>query len=74
MNTYWRSIEELANPKELRRVEVREEAKQKSMLMRGDNELNAASRRDFLKTFEFLYNLIHFVFYKSFSNKNTFYI
>lgn len=53
MKTYWRSIEELANPKELRRVEVREEAKQKSMLMRGDNELNAASRRDFLKTFGF---------------------
>ncbi len=53
MNTYWRSIEELANPKELRRVEVREEAKQKSMLMRGDNDLNAASRRDFLKTFGF---------------------
>ena len=53
MKTYWRSIEELANPKELRRVEVREEAKQKSMLMRGDNDLNAASRRDFLKTFGF---------------------
>ncbi|MBV5312838.1 MAG: TAT-variant-translocated molybdopterin oxidoreductase [Prolixibacteraceae bacterium] len=53
MKTYWRSIEELANPKELRREEVREEAKQKSMLMRGDNELNAASRRDFLKTFGF---------------------
>ena len=30
MKTYWRSIEELANPKELRRAEVREEAKQKS--------------------------------------------
>lgn len=53
MKTYWRSIEELANPKELRREEVREEAKQKSMLMRGDNALNAASRRDFLKTFGF---------------------
>lgn len=53
MKTYWRSIEELSNPKELRREEVREEAKQKSMLMRGDNELNAASRRDFLKTFGF---------------------
>ena len=53
MKTYWRSIEELANPKELRREEVREEAKQKSMLMKGDNELNAASRRDFLKTFGF---------------------
>jgi len=53
MKTYWRSIEELANPKELHREEVREEAKQKSMLMRGDNDLNAASRRDFLKTFGF---------------------
>jgi len=53
MKTYWRSIEELANPKELRRDEVREEAKQKSMLMRGDTALNAASRRDFLKTFGF---------------------
>ncbi|MBL7971971.1 MAG: TAT-variant-translocated molybdopterin oxidoreductase [Prolixibacteraceae bacterium] len=53
MKTYWRSIEELANPKELRRVEVREEAKQKSMLMRGDSDLNSASRRDFLKTFGF---------------------
>ena len=53
MKTYWRSIEELANPKELRREEVREEAKQKSMLMRGDKELNSASRRDFLKTFGF---------------------
>ncbi len=53
MKTYWRSIEELANPKELRREEVREEAKQKSMLMKGDKEANAASRRDFLKTFGF---------------------
>ncbi|HZL08887.1 MAG TPA: TAT-variant-translocated molybdopterin oxidoreductase [Prolixibacteraceae bacterium] len=53
MKTYWRSIEELANPKELRREEVREEAKQKSMLMKGDVEMNASSRRDFLKTFGF---------------------
>lgn len=53
MKTYWRSIEELSNPKELRRKEVREEAKQKSMLLRGDDELNASSRRDFLKTFGF---------------------
>lgn len=53
MKTYWRSIEELANPKELRREEVREEAKQKSMLLKGDKELNSASRRDFLKTFGF---------------------
>ena len=53
MKTYWRSIEELSNPKELRRIEVREEAKQKSMLLRGDEELNASSRRDFLKTFGF---------------------
>ena len=53
MKTYWRSIEELANPKELRREEVREEAKQKSMLMKGDKDLNSASRRDFLKTFGF---------------------
>lgn len=53
MKTYWRSIEEIANPKELRREEVREEARQKSMLMKGDKEVNAASRRDFLKTFGF---------------------
>ncbi|HEY3373095.1 MAG TPA: TAT-variant-translocated molybdopterin oxidoreductase [Prolixibacteraceae bacterium] len=53
MKTYWRSIEELANPKEIRRVEVREEAKQKSMLMRGDESLSESSRRDFLKTFGF---------------------
>ena len=53
MKTYWRSIEELANPKELRRVEIREEAKQKSMLMRGDDQLSGSSRRDFLKTFGF---------------------
>lgn len=53
MKTYWRSVEELADPKELRRDEVREEAKQKSMLMRGDSDLNSASRRDFLKTFGF---------------------
>jgi molybdopterin-containing oxidoreductase family iron-sulfur binding subunit len=53
MKTYWRSIEELANPKELRREEVREEAKQKSMLLRGDADLSGTSRRDFLKTFGF---------------------
>lgn len=53
MKTYWRSIEELANPKEIRREEVREEAKQKSMLMRGDDQLSGSSRRDFLKTFGF---------------------
>ena len=53
MKTYWRSIEELTNPKELRREEVREEAKNKSMLMKGDSEMNASSRRDFLKTFGF---------------------
>ncbi|HEX7585237.1 MAG TPA: TAT-variant-translocated molybdopterin oxidoreductase, partial [Prolixibacteraceae bacterium] len=53
MKTYWRSIEELANPKELRREEVREEAKQKSMLLKGDQEMNDSSRRDFLKTFGF---------------------
>jgi len=53
MKTYWRSIEELANPKEIRRVEVREEAKQKSMLMKGDDDLSGSSRRDFLKTFGF---------------------
>jgi len=53
MKTYWRSIEELADPKELRRIEVREEAKQKSMLLRGDADLSGSSRRDFLKTFGF---------------------
>jgi len=53
MNKYWRSIEELANPKELHLAELREEAKQKSMLMKGDSEMTASSRRDFLKTFGF---------------------
>ena len=53
MKTYWRSLEELANPKELRREEVREDAKQKSMLMKGDDLLSGSSRRDFLKTFGF---------------------
>jgi molybdopterin-containing oxidoreductase family iron-sulfur binding subunit len=53
MKTYWRSIEDLANPKELRRIEAREEAKQKSMLFKGDDELSGTSRRDFLKTFGF---------------------
>ena len=53
MKTYWRSIEELTNPQEVRRQEVREEAKQKSLLLKGDQKLNAASRRDFLKTFGF---------------------
>lgn len=53
MKKYWRSIEELTNPKELRLAEIREEAKQKSLLMKGDDEMNASSRRDFLKTFGF---------------------
>lgn len=53
MKTYWRSTEELSNPKELRREEVRQEARQKSMLMKGDQEMNASGRRDFLKTFGF---------------------
>ncbi|MGE5395552.1 MAG: TAT-variant-translocated molybdopterin oxidoreductase [Candidatus Saccharibacteria bacterium] len=53
MKTYWRSIEDLADPKELRRIEAREEAKQKSMLFKGDDALSGTSRRDFLKTFGF---------------------
>lgn len=53
MKTYWRSIEELANPKDLRRSEVREDARQNSLLMKGDKEMTASSRRDFLKTFGF---------------------
>ena len=53
MKTYWRSVEELAHPKELRREEVRAEAQQKSMLMKGDELLSGSSRRDFLKTFGF---------------------
>ena len=53
MKTYWRSLEELANPKELRREEVRAEVQQKSMLMKGDELLSGSSRRDFLKTFGF---------------------
>ncbi len=53
MKTYWRSIEELADPNELRREEARQEAKQKSLLLRGDERLTASSRRDFLKTLGF---------------------
>jgi hypothetical protein len=36
-----RSIEELADPNELRREEARQEAKQKSLLLRGDERLTA---------------------------------
>lgn len=53
MKTYWRSLDELADPKELRINEAREEARQKSLLFKNDDEASQASRRDFLKTLGF---------------------
>lgn len=53
MKTYWRSVEDFTNPKELRRIEAQEEIRQKRMVMKGDKDLNGSSRRDFLKTFGF---------------------
>jgi molybdopterin-containing oxidoreductase family iron-sulfur binding subunit len=53
MKTYWRSIEELSDPEGLQREELREEARQMRMLLKGDEKLNASSRRDFLKTLGF---------------------
>ncbi|MGV8091460.1 MAG: TAT-variant-translocated molybdopterin oxidoreductase [Mangrovibacterium sp.] len=48
--TYWRSLEELEDPKALRIKEAREESKQKSLLYRSDGSDPGNSRRDFLKT------------------------
>ena len=53
MKTYWRSLEELENPKALRIKEAREEAKQKSLLYKESEGLDNNSRRDFLKTLGF---------------------
>lgn len=51
--TYWRSLEELENPKALRIREAREEARQKSLLYKPDENEPGNSRRDFLKTLGF---------------------
>lgn len=53
MKSYWRSLEELQDPKALRIQEAREEAKQKSLLYRTKGDNDGASRRDFLKTLGF---------------------
>ncbi|WP_321289246.1 TAT-variant-translocated molybdopterin oxidoreductase [uncultured Sunxiuqinia sp.] len=53
MKTYWRSLEELEDPKALRIREAREEAKQKSLLYKESEGLDNKSRRDFLKTLGF---------------------
>lgn len=53
MKTYWRSLEELEDPKSLRIREAREEAKQKSLLYKSANGEGEATRRDFLKTLGF---------------------
>ncbi|MGD9931244.1 MAG: TAT-variant-translocated molybdopterin oxidoreductase [Mangrovibacterium sp.] len=54
MKTYWRSLEELEDPKALRIREAREEARQKSLLYKSKEGVDAGnSRRDFLKTLGF---------------------
>ena len=53
MKTYWRSLEELEDPKALRIREAREEAKQKSLLYKQGEGSDNNSRRDFLKTLGF---------------------
>lgn len=53
MKTYWRSLEELEDPKALRIREAREEAKQKSLLYKESKGSDNNSRRDFLKTLGF---------------------
>lgn len=53
MKTYWRSLEELDDPKALRIQEAREEAKQKSLLYKQTDGSDNNSRRDFLKTLGF---------------------
>ena len=53
MKTYWRSLEELEDPKALRIKEAREEAKQKSLLYKQGEGSDGNSRRDFLKNLGF---------------------
>ncbi len=53
MKTYWRSLEELQDPKALRIQEAREEAKQKSLLYKSEGGNGGNSRRDFLRTLGF---------------------
>jgi len=53
MKIYWRSLEELHDPKALRIQEAREEAKQKSLLYKTEGGNGGNSRRDFLKTLGF---------------------
>ena len=52
MKTYWRSLEELEDPKALRIREAREEARQKSLLYK-EKAAHGNSRRDFLKNLGF---------------------
>ncbi len=52
MKTYWRSLEELEDPKALRISEARDEARQKSLLYK-EKAASGNSRRDFLKTLGF---------------------
>jgi len=53
MKSYWRSLEELQDPKALRIQEARAEAKQKSLLYKTEGGNGGNSRRDFLKTLGF---------------------
>ncbi len=53
MKTYWRSLEELEDPKALQIKEAREEAKQKSLLYKESKGSENNSRRDFLRTLGF---------------------
>ncbi|WP_372775727.1 TAT-variant-translocated molybdopterin oxidoreductase [Mangrovibacterium sp.] len=53
MKSYWRSLEELQDPKALRIQEAREEARQKSLLYKSEGGNGGNSRRDFLKTLGF---------------------
>lgn len=52
--TFWRSLDELEDPKALRIREAREESRQKSLLYKKKEEGDSGnSRRDFLKTLGF---------------------
>ena len=51
--TYWKSLDELKDPKTFRIQEAREEASRKSLLYRTKDGDTGNSRRDFLKTLGF---------------------
>lgn len=53
MKTYWRSLDEMADPKGFKLADARDEARQKSLLLKNDDEATQSSRRDFLKTLGF---------------------